>query len=43
MKLSTNAKAIYKDEAQHLLEVLKFYLMSISKVLEESEVMSDAK
>lgn len=32
---------ITKDEAIHLLEVLKCYLMSISKLLEESQVMSD--
>lgn len=32
---------ITKDEAIHLLEVLKCYLMSISKLLEESCVMSD--
>lgn len=33
---------ITKDEAVHLLEVLKCYLMSIGKLLEESEVMLDA-
>ena len=31
----------YKDELVHLLEVLKCYLMSISKLLAQSEVMSD--
>lgn len=31
------------DEAVHLLEVLKCYLLSISKLLAESEVMADAK
>lgn len=37
-----NSECITKDEAVHLLEVLKCYLMSISKLLEESEVMLDA-
>lgn len=32
---------ITMDEAIHLLEVLKCYLMSISKLLEKSEVLSD--
>ena len=32
---------INQDEAIHLLEVLKCYLLYISKLLEESEVMPD--
>lgn len=38
-----NSECITKDEAVHLLEVLKCYLMFISKLLEESEVKLDAK
>ena len=37
-----NSECITKDEAVHLLEVLKCYLMTISKLLEESEVLLDA-
>jgi hypothetical protein len=37
-----NSDCITKDEAVHLLKVLKCYLISISKLLEESEVMSYA-
>jgi hypothetical protein len=32
---------ITKDEAVHLLEVLKCYLLSISKLLAQRDVMSD--
>lgn len=36
-----NSGCISKDEAVYLLEVLKCFLMSIIKLLGESEVMSD--
>ena len=37
-----NSECITKYETVHLLEVLKCYLMTISKLLEESEMMLDA-
>lgn len=37
-----NSDCITKDEAVHLLEILKLFLMSIHKLLKESEVMKDA-
>lgn len=37
-----HSECITKDEAVHLLEVLKCYLMYINKLLEESEVMKNA-
>lgn len=40
--IAFNSERITKDEAAHLLEVLKCYLMAISKLLEESAVMMDA-
>ena len=43
IKNAYNSECINKDEATHLLEVLKCYLMSINKLLEKSEVMSDVK
>lgn len=34
---------ITKDEAVHLLELLKCYLLTISKLLSQSEVLSDGE
>ena len=36
-----NSDCITKDEAIHLLEELKCYLLTISNLLSKSEVMSD--
>lgn len=43
IKKAYNSEFITKDEAVHLLEVLKCYLMAINKLSEEKfEVMKDA-
>lgn len=42
IKNAFNNDCITKDEAVHLFEILKCFLMSIHKLLEESEVMKDA-
>lgn len=42
IKNAFNSDCITKDEAVHLFEILKCFLMSIHKLLEKSEVMKDA-
>lgn len=42
IKNAFNSECITKDEAVHLLEILKLFSMSIHKLLEKSEVMKDA-
>lgn len=42
IKNAYNSECITKDEAVHLFEILKLFLMSINKLLEKSEVMKDA-
>lgn len=42
IKNAYNSECISKDEEVHLLEVLKCYLMSIQKLLKESEAIIDA-
>ena len=42
IKNAFHSECITKDEEVHLFEILKCFLMSINKLLEESEVMKDA-